>query len=117
MVWMDQNHFSRSLGNILKNAIQSIPQGRDGKIRIEVTSTLDSCLIVVKDNGSGISASMEHLIFVPNFSTKSSGSGLGLSIVKTFVENAGGTISFTSSEQVGTAFTIKLPRYTEPNPA
>lgn len=117
MVWMDQNHFTRSLGNILKNAIQSIPQGREGKIRIEVSSTQDECMIVVKDNGSGISASMEHLIFVPNFSTKSSGSGLGLSIVKTFVENAGGTISFTSSDLEGTAFTMKFPRYTEPNPA
>lgn len=116
-VWMDQNHFSRSLGNILKNAIQSIPQGREGMIRIEVSSTNKVCMIVVKDNGSGISASMEHLIFVPNFSTKSSGSGLGLSIVKTFVENAGGTISFISSEQAGTAFIIKLPIFEEVNPA
>ena len=54
---------------------------------------------------------MEHLIFIPNFSTKTSGSGIGLSITKTLIENAGGSISFISSSNEGTVFFVKLPLF------
>jgi two-component system nitrogen regulation sensor histidine kinase NtrY len=110
-VWMDKNHFSRAVGNIIKNAIQSIPQGRQGRIDIELIIQGEYCVLSVKDNGTGIPKEMEHMIFVPNFSTKTSGSGIGLSIAKSLIENAGGNISFMSELDAGTIFFIKLPIY------
>ena len=111
LVWMDKNHFSRALGNIIKNAIQSIPQGKNGKIEISLSLLDEFWLITIIDNGVGIPKAMEHLIFVPNFSTKSSGTGIGLSITKMLVENAGGTISFSTSLGEGATFYLKLPVY------
>ncbi len=109
-VMMDKNHFSRALGNVIKNAIQSVPQGKEGVIEIILSSQDNQGILMVKDNGVGIPKEMENLIFVPNFSTKSSGSGIGLSIAKTLIEIAGGTISFDSNH-AGTTFIVKLPLY------
>ncbi len=64
---------------------------------------------VVKDNGPGISEQMKSSIFKPNFTTKSTGSGLGLAMVRNMVENMQGTITFESDLKNGTCFIILLP--------
>ena len=63
----------------------------------------------VSDNGCGISREEAERIFTPHFTTKSSGSGIGLSLVKQIVEKHGGTISFESKVNIGTTFRLDLP--------
>jgi signal transduction histidine kinase len=89
--------------------MQAIPTGRKGEIRIGVTAVGNAVQITVRDNGSGIPDEMISRIFTPNFTTKSSGMGLGLSIVKRYVESAGGKIWFTTGHDTGTVFTVEIP--------
>jgi nitrogen fixation/metabolism regulation signal transduction histidine kinase len=110
-LWMDKNHFTRAIGNIIKNAIQAIPQGKAGFIEIILDTNDKRNTLIIKDNGIGIPKETEQKIFIPNFSTKTSGSGIGLSIAKTMIENAGGTISFYSVVNKGTTFIVEFPVY------
>jgi signal transduction histidine kinase len=66
-------------------------------------------MIEVKDNGSGIAESIRKKVFIPNFSTKVGGSGLGLAMAKRGIEHAGGNIWFETVEEEGTTFFIDLP--------
>jgi signal transduction histidine kinase len=69
----------------------------------------DDLLISVADNGDGIPAEMRSKIFTPNFTTKTSGTGLGLAMCKGIVEQAGGSIWFETNVGVGTTFFVRLP--------
>ena len=69
----------------------------------------DNILVKITDNGEGIPEAMQQKIFVPNFTTKSSGTGLGLAMSKAIVEQAKGDIWFETAEGVGTTFFVKLP--------
>ena len=69
-----------------------------------------SFVISVKDNGKGIKDEVKSQIFLPNFTTKANGSGVGLSLTYNIVQVAGGTITFESTEGVGTEFVIELPK-------
>ena len=93
----------------IKNAIQSIPQDRNGIIRIGMTINGDKVTVSISDNGSGIPEDLKKNLFIPNFTTKSSGMGLGLSIVKRYVENAGGKVWFESEPGKGSTFLVELP--------
>ncbi|WP_018345057.1 sensor histidine kinase [Cytophaga aurantiaca] len=101
------------LNNLLLNAIQSIPEGRLRNIDIFINQKVDSVLIEIKDNGSGIPVELQHKIFVPYFSTKYSGSGIGLALAKRLVEDMKGAIWFETSLDKGTSFYIEMPYYTE----
>jgi len=74
-----------------------------------ITNDQRQVYIEVEDNGKGIDEGLQTKIFVPNFTTKSSGTGLGLAFVKQAVENAGGTVSFKSMMNVGTTFYLTFP--------
>ena len=67
-------------------------------------------MISVKDNGKGIKEEDKNRIFLPNFTTKTGGSGVGLSLTYNIVQAAGGTISFESQEGEGAEFVITLPK-------
>jgi signal transduction histidine kinase len=116
----DPNQLGRVLNNLIKNAIQAIPEDREGKIFIRGRSENNQVLIEVEDNGSGIDPELQQKIFIPNFSTKSSGMGLGLAIIKNIIERDGGRIGFETEPDVGTKFSILLPKaeeeFTMPNP-
>jgi signal transduction histidine kinase len=99
----------RTFNNLIKNAIQSIPEEREGLITITVVKQDQKVHIEVADNGCGIPAEMRSRIFVPYFTTKSTGTGLGLAMVRQIIENHRGTISFESEEDKGTTFIIDLP--------
>lgn len=105
----DKDQLLRSFNNILKNAIEAIPQNKQGVININCTIINHNVQIVVSDNGSGIPLNLRENIFVPNFTTKSSGTGLGLAFVKQAIENMKGNIYFTTEIDVGTMFYISLP--------
>jgi two-component system nitrogen regulation sensor histidine kinase NtrY len=104
VVLADKNQCLRVFNNIIKNAVQSIPEERKGKIEINISSQNEMVLVSVKDNGSGIADSMKEKIFVPNFTTKSTGTGLGLAMVKNIITAFGGQIWFESNENTGTIF-------------
>ncbi|HVN56903.1 MAG TPA: HAMP domain-containing sensor histidine kinase [Bacteroidales bacterium] len=105
----DKEHLMGIFSNLIKNAIQSIPQGKEGIVRINTTLEGDRVLVSVSDNGAGIPKELKNNLFTPNFTTKSSGMGLGLSIVKRYVESAGGRIWFESEHLKGSVFFVELP--------
>ncbi|UTW63645.1 HAMP domain-containing histidine kinase [bacterium SCSIO 12741] len=107
---MDRNHFKRVLTNLVTNSIQAFEDEEKGKIELAFTlENEDRLLLTVKDNGGGIPEDLQPRIFQPNFTTKSGGAGLGLSMVRSMVENAEGDIRVESSVTSGTTFFISLP--------
>ena len=104
----DKNNLSIVFGNILKNAIQAIGKKEDGLIEINIKDFNNRFLIKIKDNGCGIGEEEKKKIFMPNFTTKSSGMGVGLSIVYDILETLGGNITFESEIGVGTTFFVEI---------
>ncbi len=111
IVFADKDQLLRSFNNLLKNASQAIPDNVSGKINIHLKKENQTLFITIRDNGSGIPLEIQHKIFQPNFTTKSSGMGLGLAFVKNAIQNAGGSIKFESIIGRGTTFHISLPLY------
>ncbi|MEP7237779.1 MAG: HAMP domain-containing sensor histidine kinase [Ferruginibacter sp.] len=105
----DRTHMNRLFTNLILNAMQAIPVERNAQIDIDETITDDTILIKVKDNGNGISEAVQSKIFTPNFTTKTSGTGLGLAMSKGIVEQAKGNIWFETEAGVGTTFFVELP--------
>jgi two-component system, NtrC family, nitrogen regulation sensor histidine kinase NtrY len=112
IVWADEKQLLRVFNNLLKNSVQSIPHSREGYIDVGIEKNKSDIIIHISDNGSGIAPGETERIFTPNFTTKSGGSGLGLSIVQNIVKQAGGRIWFDSTEDKGTTFHVLLPAYT-----
>lgn len=108
-IFIDPSQLSRVFNNLVKNALQAIPAGKKGIVQIAAYKDQSGVVVKVEDNGQGISEENKKNIFTPRFSTKTSGTGLGLAIVRRIIELAGGTISFVSTEGVGTTFIIRLP--------
>ena len=107
---IDRTQLIRIITNLVKNAIQSIPEQQENKtVHVKVKKEDDTVLITVKDNGIGIKPEDNSRIFEPKFTTKSSGMGLGLGIIKNIIENYKGTITFESEYGKGTTFTVSLP--------
>lgn len=107
----DKDQLSRVLSNLLKNALQAIPETKSGNIEVVLLVQNDHFLIEVSDNGTGIPKELIPNIFTPNFTTKNSGMGLGLAISKSIIENSGGKIGFRTQEDSGSTFYILLPKY------
>ncbi|KOS07170.1 histidine kinase [Flavobacterium akiainvivens] len=107
---MDRTQLIRIITNLVKNATQAMDEYQPHpRVVVHVFRQGDRAKITVKDNGKGISVEDKSRIFEPKFTTKSSGMGLGLGIIKNIVENYHGTISFESTPGVGTMFTVSLP--------
>lgn len=110
----DRDQLLRSFNNLLKNAIEATSRRRKHKIHVEVRFSKENWIqIVVHDNGDGIPQEIIPNIFRPNFTTKSSGTGLGLAFVKQTVDGMGGKITFETEMNVGTSFYIDIPLYKE----
>lgn len=105
----DRTHINRLFTNLILNAMQAIPADRNVQINIDEIVTGNTVLIKVKDNGSGINEDQQSKIFTPNFTTKTSGTGLGLAMSKGIVEQAKGKIWFETEAGVGTTFFVELP--------
>lgn len=105
----DKEQLIRVFNNLIKNAIQAIPDDKKGMINVEMVKKGNSFLIQIKDNGIGIPKDLEEKIFSPNFTTKSTGSGLGLAMVKQIIETHRGDIYFVTKEGEGTTFFVEIP--------
>ncbi|MEZ7498489.1 ATP-binding protein [Flavobacterium sp. Arc3] len=107
---IDRTQLIRIITNLVKNAIQSIPEHQENKtVFVAVKKDLNNVLIIVEDNGIGIKPEDISRIFEPKFTTKNSGMGLGLGIIKNIIENYKGTITFDTEYGKGTRFTVSLP--------
>lgn len=109
LVFADKEQLSRAFLNLLKNAIQSVPQTKKGLVEVNLETSDNYCIVAIKDNGSGISDDAREYLFEPNFTTKSSGMGLGLSIVKSILDNCGGKISYETKINEGSTFFVEIP--------
>ncbi len=106
-IYADKEQILRVFINIIKNALQAMKEY--GKIVIKSHLENEMVNIFIEDNGTGIPASYHSKIFEPNFSTKTSGMGLGLAMCKNIIDAHNGNIKFTSKENQGTTFIISLP--------
>ena len=107
---MDRTQLVRIITNLVKNAIQAIPNEQDDKLIIVAVNKYENEVkITVKDNGIGIEQENIERIFEPKFTTKNSGMGLGLGIIKNIIENYKGTITFETEYRKGTTFIVSLP--------
>ncbi|MFC3561473.1 sensor histidine kinase [Pedobacter jamesrossensis] len=105
----DRDQLLRTFNNLFKNAIEANDNDSDCIISVLVYNDNKNAFIEIRDNGKGIPAVLHDKIFVPNFTTKTSGTGLGLAFVKQAIENAGGNVSFTSVMGKGTTFYLDFP--------
>src|SRR5690606_40130701 len=107
---MDRTQLIRLMTNLVKNAIQSIDENNPNpKVIVTIEKQNDDILISVEDNGKGISIENKNRIFEPKFTTKTSGMGLGLGIIKNIIESYKGTIWFETEIGKGTIFYVKFP--------
>jgi two-component system, sporulation sensor kinase E len=109
-VLVDPKYLKQALLNVIKNAMQAIGSGGEIRIVTEESSGGDVVIRII-DNGEGIPESIMGKIFEPYFTTRRSGTGLGLVIVYKIVKELGGEIKVKSKEGEGTVFSIKLPVY------
>lgn len=105
----------RIFTNLVINAIQAMPKG--GELRISTEQRDNKVRIMIRDTGSGVALEDRKKIFLPYFTTKASGTGLGLSSAQRTLLGQGGNISFTSEVARGSCFTIDLPAARDERPA
>tara|TARA_Y100001978_G_scaffold151542_1_gene136760 strand:+ start:384 stop:1814 length:1431 start_codon:yes stop_codon:yes gene_type:complete len=111
LVKIDKTHLTRILNNLIQNAIQSISNQDKIIVNLNIVDDKDFWCISVADNGSGISEENREKIFEPNFTTKNSGMGLGLAMVKNIVNDFNGSIKFVTEMGRGTTFFIQIPKF------
>jgi two-component system nitrogen regulation sensor histidine kinase NtrY len=109
MIYADKTHVNRLFTNLIQNALQSVPENKVPSIQIDESILDGHVLIKIKDNGEGIPENTHSKIFTPNFTTKTSGTGLGLAMCKRIVEQMNGKIWFETTLHEGTTFFIELP--------
>ncbi len=105
--YTDRDQLSRCFNNIIKNGLQALDE--NGIIQVTMKIEGEYVRIEISDNGQGMDEEVQKRVFEPSFSTKTSGMGLGLAIVRRIIEHSGGKISFESTVGEGTTFLIELP--------
>ncbi len=108
-IYADPDQLIRVMNNLINNAIQAVPEEREEEIKVFLSREGNEALIAVQDNGSGIPESQRDKVFEPRFTTKSSGMGLGLALVKRIVSGFEGRIEFETELGKGTTFKVYLP--------
>src|SRR5450759_2572413 len=109
VIYADKEQLNGVFSNLIKNGIQSVPSQRKGSIIVKPEVKGDKVIVSISDNGSGIPADLQKNLCTPNFTTKASGMGLGLSIAKKYIESANGRIWFESEADKGSVFYFELP--------
>jgi len=109
LIYADKTQLNRLFTNLLQNAFEACHEKDKCVISVSEELIDDRIRIKIADNGEGIPPHMQSKIFTPNFTTKSSGTGLGLAMSKTIAEQAKGRIWFETSVDDGTTFYVELP--------
>ena len=109
-LYADRIMVEQVLINLLKNAIEACEESLSPQIVVEAVQKAGMVIISVIDNGSGIVPEAIDKVFVPFFTTKSKGSGIGLSLCRQIMNRHGGSISVISEEEKGTTFTLQFPQ-------
>jgi nitrogen fixation/metabolism regulation signal transduction histidine kinase len=109
MIKADTTQINRLMTNLIQNAIQAVPENKNGIIEISTKEQEGKLILAVRDDGTGIPDHMSDKIFTPNFTTKTSGTGLGLAMCKGIVEKLNGKIWFETKENEYTIFFVELP--------
>jgi two-component system nitrogen regulation sensor histidine kinase NtrY len=109
LLFADKTQLNRLFTNLLQNAIEASAARDMRVIRMEEELNGEYITVSISDNGTGIPEQTRSMIFTPNFTTKSSGTGLGLAMSKGIVEQAKGELWFVTKEGEGTTFFVKLP--------
>lgn len=107
---LDKTQVIRIVTNLVKNATQSLEKVENKELEVTVDEDNGNICIIIADNGKGISEIDGERVFEPKFTTKTSGMGLGLAMVKNIVDAYDGSVSFTSKIDKGTVFKVKLPK-------
>ena len=105
----DRQQFGGSISNLIINARQSVPASRAAEITVRLYTHNQTIIVEVQDNGTGIPHTIRSRVFLPNFTTREGGTGLGLAMAKRIIEYAGGSIWFETEEEKGTTFFLSLP--------
>ncbi|MEJ2020813.1 MAG: ATP-binding protein [Maritimibacter sp.] len=108
---IDQAHFSQILLNLCLNAIEAMPDG--GHLRLQAYRECPEAVVTVADDGSGMDEETRSKVLRPFFTTRTAGSGLGLSVTKQLVETNGGSFQIESDEGVGTVITMRFAAHTK----
>lgn len=104
----DRNQLSQVFLNLLKNAMQALEERDNGEITLSIRQA-ERLWIEVTDNGAGIPPEIREQVFVPFFTTKTEGTGIGLSLCRQIIRHHGGHINITESRPGRTTFQIDLP--------
>ncbi|HER63254.1 MAG TPA: PAS domain-containing sensor histidine kinase, partial [Desulfobacteraceae bacterium] len=110
-ILIDPDRITQALINLYINAIQAMPEG--GELSVSARDQGNGIAITITDTGTGMSEDTGNKVFDPYFTTKNTGTGLGLAVVQKIVEAHNGTIKFMSRENHGTSFSLFLPRQSE----
>jgi signal transduction histidine kinase len=104
----DYAQVEQVLINLIKNAVEAISNKKNGIIQLKAFRSEEDIIVQVEDNGIGIPHDIIEDIFVPFYTTKKNGSGIGLSLAKQIMQNHSGTISVISTPDKGATFTLKF---------
>jgi nitrogen fixation/metabolism regulation signal transduction histidine kinase len=107
-LFADQHQIEQILINLIKNALDSLKASSNGIIEIRAFKQSEKVYIEVEDNGPGINEELKDQIFVPFFTTKNNGSGIGLSLSRQIMNNHDGSIKFSSIPNKETVFTLRF---------
>ncbi|MBJ05082.1 MAG: hypothetical protein CMP65_04200 [Flavobacteriales bacterium] len=107
-VLIDKTHLTRVLNNLIQNSLQASKNNEPIQVKVDLVLKHSNCVLLVADNGTGIPKEIQSKIFEPNFTTKNSGMGLGLAMVKKIMDDLKGKISYSTSER-GTEFRLVIP--------
>lgn len=105
----DKTQVNRLFTNLIRNAIEAVATSQKPIVELSYVLENHEVTVLIKDNGDGIAEDLQEKIFYPNFTTKTSGTGLGLAMCKSIVEQMKGSISFETEKGMGTIFFVKLP--------
>jgi len=108
-VMADKTQLNRLFTNLIRNAIEAAPADETAVVKMHIDVRKENVLAAITDNGQGIRPDLQEKIFYPNFTTKTSGTGLGLAMCKSIVEQIKGDIWFVTEQQKGSTFFVELP--------